>query len=128
MAESQTNNRAIARNADADLSGKQYHIVRLTANKGTNLASLATTSAIGGVLQTVSSSGDRATVAYAGISKVVVGAAVSELDVFTTNSSGRAIAIGSGQMAVGRALEAAGADGEVITALIFPPFRWSGAA
>lgn len=127
MAESQDIH-SIARTADADLSGKQYHIVRLTAGKGTNLASLATTSAIGGVLQTVSSSGDRAAVGYSGVSKVVAGAALTENDVFTCNGSGRAVVVTSGQMAVGRALGAAGADGEVVTALIFPPFRWSGAA
>lgn len=118
----------LARNADADLSGKQYHIVRLTASKGTNLASLATTSAIGGVLQTVSSSGDRASVGYHGVSKVVAGAAVADNAFFTTNGSGRAVTVTSGDMTVGRALEAAGADGEVITSLIFTPFRWSGAA
>ena len=34
----------------------------------------------------------------------------------------------SGQMAFGRALETSAADGDVITALLFPPMRWVGAA
>jgi len=113
--------------AAADLSGKQYHVMRLSAAETTNQASLATDSAIAGVLQNKPESGEAATVAYAGFSKVVAGAAVSANALITSNSSGRAVAVASGGMAIGRAMIAAGADGDVIEALLFPPVRWAGA-
>lgn len=114
--------------AAADLSGKQYHFVRYSAANKVDQASLATDSALVGVLQNKPKAGEFATVAYAGLSKVVAGAAITAGDIITTNSSGRAATVASGQMAAGRALEAAGADGDIITALLFPPVRWSGAA
>lgn len=113
--------------AAADLSGKQYHFVRLSAANQVNQASEAANSGLVGVLQNKPRSGEFATVAYAGLSKVVAGDAITVGDIITTNSSGRAVTVASGQMAAGRALEAAGANGDVITALLFPPVRWAGA-
>jgi len=113
--------------AAADLSGKQYHIVDQSAAKSCNMASLATDNQVAGVLQNKPQSGEHATIADMGISKVVAGAAVTQGKHLTTNGSGRAITVTSGDMAIGRALEAAGADGDVISARLYPPFRWSGA-
>lgn len=118
--------------AAADLSTFQYHLVRYSAANAVNLAVLAVTSNLLGVLQNKPKSGEFATVAYGGISKVVAGAAITAGDLLTTSTSGRAIVVtslASGQeMVFGRALTAAGADGDVIPALIFPPVRWTGAA
>lgn len=114
--------------AAADLSAKRYHIMRLSAAQTVNQASLATDSGICGVLQNEPQSGETATIAYEGITKVVAGGSVTVNAFITSNSSGRATAVGSGGMAIGRALQAAGNDGEVITAVIFHPVRWSGAA
>lgn len=115
--------------ADADLSAAQHHIVRLTGALTTNIASHATNSAMAGVLQNKPAAANRgATIAYDGLSKVVAGGSVTVNAWLTCNGSGRATAAGSGDMVCGRALEAAGADGEKITALLYKPFRLSGAA
>ncbi len=118
---------ALTAEAAADLSGKRYHIMRLSDRLKTNQASDAGGSSVFGVLQNKPQSGEAATLAYAGVSKVVAGGAVSVNTIITTNGSGRAAAVASGQMAIGRALEAAGADGDQISALLFPPVRWAGA-
>lgn len=114
--------------AAADLSGKQYHIMRYSAANNVNQGSLATDSALCGVLQNKPQSGDHATIGYLGISKIVAGAAITAGDIITTNSSGRAATVASGEIAVGRALVAAGANGDIITSVLFPPVRWAGAA
>ena len=114
--------------AAADLSAKQYIAVRLSALNSTNQASDATNSGVLGVLQNKPKSGEAATIAYAGVSKIVAGGAITVGDVITFNSSGKAATVASGQMAIGRAIEAATADTQVITALLFPPVRWAGAA
>ena len=118
---------ALALEAAADLSGKQYHIVRASAAGKTNQASEAVHSSMFGVLQNKPQSGETATVAYAGPSKVVAGGAVTANAFVTCNGSGRAADVASGQMTIGRALEAATTDGEVISVLLQSPTRWSGA-
>lgn len=114
--------------AAADLSGKQYHLVRLSAAWTVNQASEAANSALLGVLQNKPKSGEAATVADGGTSKVVAGAAITAGAVLSTNGSGRAIAVVSGAVAFGQALTAAGADGDVISARLMKPVRWAGAA
>ena len=112
--------------AAADLSGVQYHIMRDTASaRQTNIASEAVNVGAIGVLQNKPAAANRAaTIAYAGTSKIVTGAAVTMGDLLTTNSSGRAITAGaSGEMVVGRALQTSGADGEVVTAVLYPPYK-----
>lgn len=119
--------KSIQANAAMNMASHAWHIVRLSAAGTTMIASLDTSSQIAGVLAGAVNSGDRATIAYDGRAKVVAGAAVTANAFITTNSSGRAVAAGSGDMVIGRALEAAGADGEVVSCLLVSPFRWSGA-
>ena len=88
------------------------------------LATNANSSTVLGVLQNAPAVGQAMSIACAGLSKVVAGGAVTVNDIITTNASGRAAVITSGQMACGRALEAAAADGDVITAMLFHPVRW----
>jgi len=113
--------------ADADLSGKQYHIMRQSGALTCNVASNATESSNCGILQNKPQSGEHATIADKGTSKVVAGGAITAGDHLAVNGSGRAAAAGSGDMAIGRALETAGANGDVIAARIYTPVRWSGA-
>jgi len=113
--------------AAADLSGKQYHAVRMSAANACNQASLSTDSAIVGVLQNKPQSTEAATVGYMGISKITVGGVVTAGDVLTSNSSGRAATVASGQIAIGRALETSTQNGDVITAILQSPVRWAGA-
>lgn len=121
---------ALTATAVADLTGKQFHVLRHAGARLVNQASNAASSftlGIVGVLQNKPNSGQAATVGYSGRSKVVAGAAVTAGRLLTTNSSGRAINATSGQLVFGRALDAAGANGEVITALLMPTVRLSGA-
>jgi hypothetical protein len=110
--------------AGADLSAVQYHIMRdLASGNQTNIASDATNTGAIGVLQNKPAATDRAaSIAYAGTSKVVAGGSVTMGDLVTTNSSGRGATAGSGDMVVGRALQTSSTDGEVITAVLYPPY------
>lgn len=116
--------------AAVDLSAAQYHIMRISDGiSQVNIGSLATVTGLIGVLQNApKSAGDHASVDNSGFGKVVAGAAINSAGVFfTSNGSGRAVACLSGQMAVGRILETAAADGDVVKAQYYPPFRLSGA-
>ena len=109
--------------AAADLSAVQYHIMRRSAALQTNIASEAVSTQNIGVLQNKpAATGRAATIAYAGLSKVVCGAAITDGGLITTNGSGRAAAAGSGDVVVGRALSTTASDGEVLTAVLYPPY------
>lgn len=110
--------------AAADLSAARYHIARLTAAQTCNIASLDTDDAIVGVIQNKAESGERVTIADGGTSKIVAGAAVTVNVLLTTNGSGRAVAAGSGDYVIGRALDAATGNGDVIKARLYKPTRW----
>lgn len=113
--------------AAADISAHQHNIMYLSAEDAVSVASLCTNSAICGVLVNKPESGQHATIAYAGIGRVRAGGAISTNVIITTNGSGRAAACTSGDMGMGRLLEAATADGDVVRALLFTPIRWAGA-
>lgn len=111
--------------ASADLRTRQYHLVRYTAAGEVNISSHAAATMLNGpigVLQNKPNSGQAASVAYLGQSKVTAGGAVSVNVLITTNGSGRATAAASGDIVIGRAQEAASQDGDEIRALIFPPY------
>ena len=119
---------ALTLEAAADWSAKQYHLVRQSAANICNQASDAGNSALAGVLLNKPNAAGRfASVGVQGISKVVAGAVITQGAILSTNGSGRAITVVSGAVAFGRALTAAGADGDIISAAIFPPVRWAGA-
>ncbi len=107
--------------AAADLSVAQYHIMRVSAANKMNLGSAVADANVIGVLQTKPKSGEFGTVAYAGKTKVVAGASITAGAMIQTNTSGRAITVVSGSYYIGRALDAANADGDVITALLYSP-------
>jgi len=113
--------------AGSSMATQQYHIVWQNAARTCQIASLATNSAILGVLQNKPAAGEGATVRNNGTSKVVAGGAITQAVHITTNGSGRATAVASGGMAIGRATEAAGGDGDIIEVLLYPPIRWAGA-
>lgn len=114
---------AITVRAASDLRRCQYHIMRYTAANEVNIAShAAATALLGpvGVLQTNPNSGQSGALAVSGEVKVIAGGSVSVNVLITNNSSGRATAAVSGDLVIGRALEAAGADGDHIRCLIHP--------
>ena len=110
--------------AAADLTGTQYHFLRHTAAGTTAVASEAAGGAndLVGVQQNKPDSGQAVTIGYFGESKVVAGGSVTVNTYITTNGSGRAADAVSNDNVIGLALVAASADGEIIRALIFPPF------
>jgi len=113
--------------AATDLSQKRYHLVSFGAAGLITQSTSPTASTAAGVVQNAPRAGEDATLGYLGKSKVVAGPAISVNALFTTTASGRATTAASGQMVFGRALSASAADGEVITSLLYAPFRWSGA-
>tara|TARA_Y100000310_G_scaffold78084_1_gene74714 strand:+ start:6314 stop:6691 length:378 start_codon:yes stop_codon:yes gene_type:complete len=114
--------------AAADLSGKRHHLMRLSAANTINQASEAVNAGLVGVLTNQPESGEFGAIKFLGVQKVVTGAAVTAGAMLTTNASGRAIDITSGseEMTFGRALEASGADGDEVEAVLIPPVRWVG--
>lgn len=110
------------------LGSTKYIFVMATGANAANQATNATSSTLLGVLQNDPAVGEAMSIAVSGLSKVVAGGALTVNDIITTNSSGRAAKVASGQMASGRVVEAAGADGDVVTAMLFHPVRWAGAA
>lgn len=115
--------------AAADLSAKQYHIVRLSAAKTTNQASNAADYAIAGVLQNKPAANEHASVAFEGRGKIVLGATTAANDFVTTDSSGRATPVVSGgtSLVVARALQG-GAATNIVDCVYYKPFPWPGSA
>lgn len=110
--------------AAANLTTYQYRIMRRSGVGLCNVASGAasTTLVLGGIgiLMNAPDSGQAATIAYMGEVKVKAGTAVTENVFITWDSSGMATAAVSGDIAIGRALEAAGNAGEIIRCTVFP--------
>ena len=110
------------------IGATRYIFVEAVGARQAVMASRPTSTCLLGVMQNDPAVGEAMTIAYAGPSKVVAGGALTANALITTNTSGRAAAVTSGDMVAGRVLEAAGADGDVVSALLFHPVRWSGAA
>jgi hypothetical protein len=98
-----------------------YTFVTGAAARHFQLATDATTTSILGVVITDPDSGEQGTVQFTGLTKVRAGGSVTLWDVITTNGSGRATACTSGDVALGVALDAATADGELIAILLTGP-------
>lgn len=101
--------------ASADLSAKQYHIAKVSGARTVTFAAAAGEGF--GVLQNAPTSGLTADVGTVGATKVVVGAAVAAGAKLTSNAAGRAVTATAGQKYILLALEAGGADGDIITAI-----------
>jgi len=94
--------------AGADLSSLQHYIVKLGSTEDTIEKSTAASDAILGVLQNKPTSGQMASVAVGGITKVIAGGSVSAGNLVTADSNGKAIATTSGgDHVLGMALQAA---------------------
>jgi len=113
----------IGMRAAADLSDKQFYIVEITGADTVNVCDAATDVPFG-VLQNDPKSGETAVIAYADgeITKVVSDGSVTAIaigDQLGTNASGKAVKKAtSGELVLGRALEASSADGIIITMVI----------
>jgi streptogramin lyase len=112
----------LSREAGEDLTGKQYHIVKLDSNGKVVLCDAGSDSVIG-VLQNEPVNGDTAQVALnngAGTYKVHCGGTIAVGATVGTNSTGKAISnTTAGHGMVGRALEA-GVSGQIIEVMKLP--------
>ena len=101
--------------AGADLSAKQFFIVKLNADKEVVLAAAAT-DAILGILQNEPLEGERATIRpnnASGTGKVIAGGAITLGAWLTTDANGEAVVTTTdGNVLIGQAVEAAD-DGDV---------------
>lgn len=111
--------------AAADLRTKQYHFMRFvgTTERSVNQASLDTSTELAGILVNQPNTNEHASIKYQGETFAIAGAAVSANALLTTNSSGRAVTAGSGDMVGGRAVVAAGGDGDKIRVVACIPWR-----
>jgi hypothetical protein len=109
--------------AEADLSAKQYFIVKQgAADLGCALANGATDDPVGILTNTPSASGQAASVIAAGVTQVVAGAAITRGALLKNDGNGKVITAAVGKdnnfATIGKALMNASGDGMVITALI----------
>lgn len=102
--------------ASADLTLLQFRFVIVSAAEQVNVAGVAA-SAIG-VLQNKPNINQAAEVVSAGVSNVVASAAITAGDDLATAASGKVATATAGQHVVGKAIQAAGADDDIIAALI----------
>lgn len=121
---------SITLEALSDLSAQQYNIVHYVGPRNCDIRSLGQTLVLGpvGVLENKPEATQAATVTVNGQTRVRAGAAVTAGRTFTANASGRAVHPTSGDLVIGRALEAAAADGDLISALVFPAVRLAATA
>lgn len=107
--------------AGADLSTKQYYFVKINTSGQAVLCAAATDKPIG-VLQNTPTSGQAASVLVVGGTKIVSSASIDEGVLIGTASTGKADAKVPGtdttEYVVGTVISAAGADGEILTAVI----------
>ena len=118
--------------AAASLNHHQYGVVRFAAATTVNIASEVLVSgalktAIG-VLQNKPYVNEPAQVCVMGLSKVFAGGTITAGAPISYDSSGHVIDAVSGDVVIGRAMQAATTAGEKVTALILPPVRWGSVA
>ncbi len=110
------------RPANADLSAAQYKLVKLANSSGVARAALvaaATDDAVGVLQNAPDAAGREATIAFGGVSKVMAGAAITAGASLTADASGRVVATSQAtDVIVGKALESAGAAGDIIPVLL----------
>lgn len=103
--------------AGQDLSAKQYYFVTVAADG--QIDPTGDGAEADGVLQNApSAAGYAATVAVAGISQVVAGAAITRGASIASGSAGKAKTATSGNRVLGKAMDAAAADGDIIRVLL----------
>lgn len=113
--------------AAASLNNHQYGVVRISAANKVNIASevnvAGPTKTAFGVLQNKPYVDEPAAVRVFGLSKVIAGGTITNGAYVSYNSSGHVIDAVSGDVTIGRALEAATTALEYATVLLMPPVR-----
>jgi len=112
----ESNLTCITAEAGSDLSAKQYRFVDMASDAAVDAVSAAGGDAIG-VLQNDPAAGKAATVAVAGVSKVVLGGTVAAGARVQADGNGAAITAASGDIVLGRLLTG-GVAGDVCELLL----------
>lgn len=103
--------------AGVDLSAKQYYFVSVSSDG--QIDPTGDGANADGVLQNKpNAAGVAATVAIAGVSRVVAGAAITCGAQVASNADGKAVTATSGERVLGRATKASLADGDIISVLL----------
>lgn len=106
--------------AGEDLSAKQFHIVKGGTAAREVVAAAAATDMLVGVLQDKPEEGEICTVRFTGITKVKAsGALATPFTEITSDADGKAAAASSGNSAIGFILEPAGAEDDIISAVLY---------
>ena len=116
------NEQIISLTAGEDLSAKQYYLATISTGAD-NTASLAGDGNKAFVILNEPSTGQAASLAIGGVTKVVAGAAFTRGDKLASNGSGKAITAVAGgtKHVVLFALESAGAENDVVRVLAVTP-------
>ena len=125
LSEAQAITKAVEQNSELyakhkkekDLTLLQHRFVIVSASEQVNVAGVAA-SAIG-VLQNKPNTGQAAEVVAAGVSNVIASAAITAGTDLATAANGKVAAATAGQNVVGKAIQAASNDDDIISALIF---------
>lgn len=105
--------------AGADLSSSQF-LFAVANSSGTFIVNTTAGGPVLGVIQDNPASGEAVNVAFSGVTKVVAGAAVAAGARVMSSAAGKAVTATSTNNFRGVALEAATADGDIITMLLAP--------
>jgi len=113
--------------AAADLSGKQFHLVALTAANAVGAVAASGGLAIG-ILQNRPAAGEAATVEMSGVSKAVAGGEIAAGALFGADAQGRVRTVDptpggddAGAWILGSVVEGAAAAGAVVTVKLMSP-------
>lgn len=124
---SQSNMGEKTKKASEDLSSKQFYIVQMDSSGDMEVGESATDLLLG-VLQDKPESGQVGCYRHEGTSKVVASAAIAIGAYVTTTNAGKAVTTTTqGDIVIGKALEAAATDGDIIEIQLMH-FRYIGAA
>jgi hypothetical protein len=104
--------------AGGDLSAKQYHFVKMSADQTVVACTAVTDKAIGILQNDPDAAGEDAVVAIAGTSKLYAGAAYSFGINLGPKADGRGQTAVSTQFTRAISVEAAGADGDIVEVLL----------
>jgi hypothetical protein len=110
----------ITMEAGQDLSAKQYYIVKLASDGQIDPAGAANTQSEGVLQNDPAAAGREASVCVSGVTKCVAAEAISVGDSIATDTAGKAVVAVTGEFILGKAITAAGADGDIFTMLFQP--------
>lgn len=96
----------------------RYAVVQGSGTATVGLATADTQNLLGIAQSEAAAAGEFVSICPLGRSRAVAGAAVSAYARITSNGSGRVVAAASGDVIIGYALEAAGADGDSIQVML----------